>query len=84
MKELAASGTKICMSTGCHAWKKGLMGEDLVFWRNVHWSDATQIEQFGHKDQTYNPTIILTLKHGCGSIVFWGVLWKSHWCVSEH
>ena len=55
--------------------------KDRTFWRNVLWSDETQIELFGHNDSRYvwrkrgetcKPKNIPTMKHGGGSIMLWG------------
>ena len=56
--------------------------KDHTFWRNVLWSDETEIELFGHNDHHYvlmkkweackPKNTILTVKHGGGSIMLWG------------
>uniref|UniRef100_A0A8C7FSQ9 Transposase Tc1-like domain-containing protein n=1 Tax=Oncorhynchus kisutch TaxID=8019 RepID=A0A8C7FSQ9_ONCKI len=56
--------------------------KDRTFWRNVLWSDETNIELFGHNDHCYvwrikgeacNPkNTIPTMKHRGGSIMLWG------------
>uniref|UniRef100_H2M9V3 Transposase Tc1-like domain-containing protein n=1 Tax=Oryzias latipes TaxID=8090 RepID=H2M9V3_ORYLA len=40
------------------------------FWENVLWTDETKLELFGKAHQLYNT--VPTVKHGGGSVLFWG------------
>ena len=69
--------------------------KDRTFYRNVLWSDETEIELFGHNDHHYvwrkkgdackPKNTIPTVKHGGGSIMLWGLFGcRRDWCISQN
>ena len=66
------------------AFAKRHIDKDCLFWSRVLWTDETEIELFGHNNVSHvyresskaflPKNNVPTVKHGGGSLMFWGVL----------